>query len=349
MSILIFVVFLTIFISAQCSLYEATLYSTRSGTLEAARSKPKTKRPALMMIQMKKQISVPIAAILILNTVANTAGATIAGMYAHKVLGAVLVPLFSVVFTLAILFFAEIIPKTVGAVYWRTFWPVIVWPLAVIKYPLYPLIWITEKFSAFLTRGRPPAPMTEEDILGTIRLGAKEGEISEWESLMVHNIIKLENTQVREVMTPRKVMFALDANITVDKALRDAGEQGFTRIPVYQEDKDNILGYVMIHDLGSAKTLTEPNTLLSAIVKPITFVAETTNCLTLLNSFLKKRSHLSIVEDEYGGVAGLVTLEDLLETVLGAEIVDETDTVVDLQKLARKRKQKKSKSERDKD
>jgi CBS domain containing-hemolysin-like protein len=319
------------------------------GTLEAARSKPKTKKLALTMIQMKKKISVPIAAILILNTIANTAGATIAGMYAHKVLGAVLVPLFSIVFTLAILFFAEIIPKTVGAVYWRTFWPVIVWPLAVIKYPLYPLIWITEKFSVFLTRGRPPAPMTEEDILGTIRLGAKEGEITEWESLMVHNIIKLENTQVREIMTPRKVMFALDAKIKVDKALQAAGEQGFTRIPVYQEDKDSILGYVMIHDLGSAKTLAEPNTPISAIVKPISFVAETTNCLTLLNSFLKKRSHISIVEDEYGGVAGLVTLEDLLETVLGAEIVDETDTVVDLQKLARKSKQKKSKSERDKD
>ena len=349
MSVLILVVFLTIFISAQCSLYEATLYSTRMGTLEAARSKPKTKRLALAMIQMKKQISEPIAAILILNTIANTAGATIAGMYAHKVLGAVLVPLFSIKFTLAILFFAEIIPKTVGAVYWRTFWPVIVWPLTVIKYPLYPLIWITEKFSAFLTRGRPPAPITEEDILGSIRLGAKEGEITEWESLMVHNIIKLENTQVREIMTPRKVMFALDANSKVDKALQAAGEQGFTRIPVYQEDKDSILGYVMIHDLGSAKTLSEPETSLSAIVKPISFVAETTNCLTLLNSFLKKRSHISIVEDEYGGVAGLVTLEDLLETVLGAEIVDETDTVVDLQKLARKSKQKKSNSERDKD
>ncbi len=349
MSVLIIVVFLTIFISAQCSLYEATLYSTRMGTLEAARSKPKTKRLALTMIQMKKQISVPIAAILILNTIVNTAGATIAGMYAHKVLGAVLVPLFSILFTLAILFFAEIIPKTVGAVYWRTFWPVIVWPLTVIKYPLYPLIWITEKFSAFLTRGRPPAPITEEDILGSIRMGAKEGEISEWESLMVHNIIKLENTQVREIMTPRKVMFALDANISVDQALQAGGEQGFTRIPVYQEEKDSILGYVMIHDLGSAKTLAEPNTPLSTVVKPISFVAETTNCLTLLNSFLKKRSHISIVEDEYGGVAGLVTLEDLLETVLGAEIVDETDTVVDLQKLARKRKKKKSKPERDKD
>jgi CBS domain containing-hemolysin-like protein len=311
------------------------------GTLEAARLKPKTKRLALMMIQMKKQISVPIAAILILNTIANTAGATIAGMYAHKILGAVFVPLFSIVFTLAILFFAEIIPKTMGAVYWRTLWPVVVWPLNVMKYPLYPLIWITEKFSAFLTRGRPPAPMTEEDILGAIRLGAKEGEISQWESLMVHNIIKLENTEVSEVMTPRKVMFCLDTNMTVGEALEAAGTRGLTRIPVYRDDKENIEGYAMIHELGSAKSLSEPNTPLSTIVKPISFVAESTNCLSLLNRFLKKRSHIAIVEDEYGGVAGLVTLEDLLETVLGAEIVDETDKIVDLQKLARARKRKK--------
>jgi len=213
------------------------------------------------------------------------------------------------------------------------------------KYPLYPIIWITEKFSDFLTRGRPPAHATEEDILGAIRLGAKEGEITEWESLMVHNIIKLENTQVQEVMTPRKVMCTMDATMTVQEALSVAGDKGFSRIPVYLEDKEDIVGYVMIHDLSSAKTLSEPGTTLSSIAKPISFVDETTNCLTLLNSFLKKRRHISVVEDEYGGVAGLVTLEDLLETVLGAEIVDETDTVVDLQKLARKRK-KKSKSDK---
>ncbi len=349
MSVLIFVVVLTIFISAQCSLYESTLYSTRMGTLESARLKPRTKKLALMMIQMKKQISVPISAILILNTIANTAGATVAGMYAHKILGAAMVPIFSIAFTLAILFLAEIVPKTLGAVHWRTLWPVIVWPLNSMKYPLYPIIWITEKFSDFITRGRSTTPMTEEDILGAIRLGAKEGEITEWESLMVHNIIKLENTQVREVMTPRKVMFALDVNTSVEEALQVVGEKGFSRVPVYQEDKDTVLGYVMIHDLGSAKTLRKPATPLSSLVKPISFVPESTNCLTLLNSFLKKRSHISVVEDEYGGVAGLVTLEDLLETVLGAEIVDETDAVVDLQKLARKRKPRQTKGDESKD
>lgn len=336
MVILLVVVFLTIFISAQCSLYEATLYSTRMGSLEAARSKAKTKGIARRMIQMKRQISAPIAAILILNTIANTAGATIAGMYAHQVLGTSLVPLFSALFTLGILFFAEIIPKTLGAVYWRSLWPLVAGPLIVMKNGLYPFIFVTEKFTVWLTRGRATAPITEEDILGVVRLGAKEGEISDWESLMVQNIISLENKRVEEVMTPRTVIFSLEEETPVAEALDSAGAKGFTRIPVYHEDKENITGYVMIHDLGSAKALSEPKANLSSIAKPIASVPKTTNCLTLLNSFLKKRRHIAVVKDEYGGVAGLVTLEDLLEVVLGAEIVDERDMVVDMQQLARK-------------
>jgi CBS domain containing-hemolysin-like protein len=343
MFILLLVVFLTIFISAQCSLYEATLYSTRMGSLEAAKTKAKTKGLARRMILMKRQISQPLAAILILNTVANTAGATIAGMYAHKALGAGLVPLFSILFTLGILCFSEIIPKILGAVHWRALWPFIVWPLSLMKYGLYPFILVTEKFTMWLTHGRQTSPITEEDILGVVRLGAKEGEISDWESLMVHNIISLENKRVEEIMTPRTVIFSLDAETPVAEALDSAGKKGFTRIPLYQEDRENITGYVIIHDLGSAKTLSEPKTTLASLAKPIASVPETMNCLTLLNAFLKKRRHIAVVKDEYGGVAGLVTLEDLLEVMLGTEIVDERDTVVDLQELARKEGKKRSK------
>lgn len=337
MTVLLLVVVLTIFISAQCSFYEATLYSTRMGALEAEKTRGKRRRLARQMIQMKREIAMPISSILILNTFANTAGATIAGMYAHEVLGTSLVPVFSVGFTLAILFFAEIMPKTLGAIYWRNFWPLIVWPLIMMKYVLYPAIVVTQKFSNLLTRGRRTTTVSEEEILGIIRLGAKEGEISYWESRMVHNIISLENKTVREIMTPRTVMFALDADTTVKDALEIAYAKGFTRIPLYYGDKENIVGYVMVHDLGSAKMLDQPETQLGSIARPIPFVPETTNCLTLMAKFLKKRHHIAIVKDDYGGVAGLVSLEDLIETVLGAEIVDETDRAVDLQKVARKR------------
>lgn len=340
MFVLLLVVFLTIFISAQCSFYEATLYSTRMGTLEAAKSRERTKRAALRMVELKKEISKPIAAILILNTIANTAGATLAGMYAHEALGGGRVPLFSALFTLGILFFAEIIPKTVGAVYWRSLWPFTVWPLAMMKSSLLPVIFLTEKLMTFITKGKTTPPITEEDILGVVRLGAKEGEISGWESVMVHNIINLENKQVRAIMTPRTVMFTLNANMPVTKALEKANERGFSRIPIYRGDRENIIGYVMTHDMGSAKVLKEPETTLAAIAKPIEFVPATTNCLTLLQTSLKKRRHIAIVIDEYGGLEGLVTLEDLLEVILGAEIVDERDTVIDLQELARKGRKK---------
>jgi len=343
MFILGLTVILTIFLSAQCSLYESTLYSTRIATLEAIKPKDKKKRLARKILQMKRNISGPIAAILILNTIANTAGATIAGMYAHKALGASLVPLFSIVFTLLILFFAEIIPKTLGAVHWRSVWPFIVIPLTIMRYFLKPLIVVTEKATDFMSRGQTKSTMTEEEILSAIRMGTKEGEISDWEGLMIQNIINLENRKAREIMTPRKVMFALDKNMNVEEAHKIASEKGFTRIPIYQDDRENIVGYIMIHDLGSVKILSKPNSPISSIVKSISFVQENMNCLTLLSNFLKYRKHISIIQDEYGGVSGLVTLEDLLETVLGAEIVDEKDIVVDLQKLARDQKQKRSK------
>jgi CBS domain containing-hemolysin-like protein len=338
MGVLFLVVFLTILISFQCSLYEATLYSTRMGALESAKGKKKQKNAALHMIGLKRDISMPLSAILILNTLANTAGATIAGMYAHKALGSVLVPVFSILFTLAILFLAEIMPKTLGAVYWREVWPYIVWPLHVMSRALYPAIIVTRAFANLLTRGKTPPPVSEEEILGVIRLGAREGEISYLESRMLHNIIELENKPVRDVMTPRTVLFSLDANQTVEAALQAFTEGGFSRIPVYQDDKDNIIGYVMIHDLSSAKVLSAPETLVRSIVRPVSFVSENANCLSLLTEFLHRRSHISIVNDEYGSVRGLVTLEDLLESVLGMEIIDETDRVADLQKLARKRK-----------
>ena len=342
MTVLLLVVFITIFVSALCSLYEATLYSTRMGALEAAAAEKKPNRLAGKMIKMKKNISVPIASILILNTIANTAGATIAGMYAHKVFGGAFVPVFSIVLTLAILIFSEIIPKTFGVVHWRTVWPTIVWPLIMMKYLLYPLIMVIQKFSELLIRGQSSADITEEEILGFVRQGAKQGEISDWESLIIHNIINLENIQIQEVMTPGTVMFRLDEKLTVADALNLAADKGFTRIPVYRDEKENIVGYIIINDLVSSKTLDEPEIRLSSLVKPVIFELETESCLTLLTRFLKKRRHISIVEDEYGSIAGLITLEDIIETILGSEIVDENDTVEDLQKLAIKKKPRRS-------
>jgi CBS domain containing-hemolysin-like protein len=340
MGMLMLIVFLTLGISALCSLFEATLYSTRMGVLEAAKSEGHLRRQALRFIGMKLQIDVPIAAILILNTIANTAGATLAGMYAATVLGASQVILFSIGFTLGILFLSEIFPKTLGAIYWRRLWPLIVWPLTAMRYALYPAIAVTQGITKILTQGQTIPLVTEDEIVAMARLGAQAGEITPEESHMVHNIIELENTQVRDIMTPRTVIFSLDASLTVEEALPKVNTRGLTRIPVYEDDREHIVGYVVFQDLSAAHTANRDGIKLRAMAKPISFIPETVNCLTLLTAFLKNRRHIAIVSDEYGGVAGLVSLEDLLETLLGEEIVDETDRVVDLQQSARQHRRR---------
>ena len=339
MGILLLVVFLTLGISGLCSLFEATLYSTRMGALEAASTGGSLSHLAKRFINMKRQIDVPIASILILNTIANTAGATIAGMYAADILAPQFAVPFSILFTLGILFLSEILPKTLGAVYWRRTWPLIVWPLTMIRYALQPALVITQAFTRLLTRGQSIPPVTEDEIIAMARLGEQSGEISPEESGMVRNIIELENKHVREIMTPRPVIFSLDAKMTVAEALPQVNATGFTRIPIYEEDREHIVGYVVFQDLSAARTSNLADTPLSDIAKSISFISETVNCLTLLTTFLKFRRHIAIVSDEYGGVAGLVTLEDLIETLLGAEIVDETDRVVDLQQSARQHRQ----------
>ena len=345
MGILILVVLLTLLISAQCSLFEATLYSSRVATLESATQRGKLKERASRFLQMKRNITVPIAAILILNTIANTAGATFAGMYANQVLGSSLVPVFSVAFTLAILFLAEILPKTLGAVYWQTVWPFIVQPLSLIQTVLSPAVRVTEKFSELFTKGHVVPTITEDEILAMTRLGAKSGEITRQESDMVHNIIALEETVARDILTPRRVIFSLAANTPVAEALQAMGEQGHSRVPIYEEDKEELIGYVKVHDLLTTSLNGESHKPLREVVQPIAFVAETDNCLHLLSTFLKQRRHIAAVTDEYGGLAGLITLEDLVETALGHEIVDESDRVVDLQDSARQKRPQQSDEE----
>ena len=338
MFILIIVVFLTLFISANCSLYEAVLYSSRMGTLEAARKESRTQKLATKFIAFKQNISEPIAAILILNTIANTAGATIAGIYAAKYLPSSYYAFFPIALTIAILFFSEILPKTLGVVHWRSLWPSIIHPIAVMRFLLYPAIFITEKFSSVITRGHKVSTVTEDEILALVHMGAHQGEITHDESAMVKNIIKLEDMRARDIMTPRTMIFSLDSHLTISDAFNEILGKGFSRVPIYENHRESIIGYAMAQDIIMAKAQGEDRSLVKSIMRPINYVPGTANCLTLLKKFLKQRRHIAVLVDEYGGVAGLISLEDLVETVLGEEIVDETDQAVDWQDEARKRK-----------
>jgi CBS domain containing-hemolysin-like protein len=182
--------------------------------------------------------------------------------------------------------------------------------------------------------------ITEDEILALVHLGAKEGEITHDESRMVRNIIHLEEKRIEEIMTPRKMVFSLDVNSSTKNAFNKARMHAFNRIPVYEQDKENIIGYVLVKDIYTLNILDKGQENLRSILLDITKVNEKINCLSLLNSFLKSRRHIAVVKDEFDSLAGLVTLEDLIETALGHEIVDETDKVVDLQAEARKETKK---------
>ncbi len=328
-------VVLALLISAYCSLFEATLYSTRIGTLEAAKLEGRQPGLAERCIRLKEDVSKPIAAILILNTIAHTVGATMAGVYGLDVLGQSLMPAFSIMFTAGVLVFTEILPKTAGVVYWRSLWPYTVWPLTAMIYGLYPVIWVTEKISSLIMPTEEDKKVTQAEIIAFIRLGQREGEISRWESLLLHNIIHLKSKPVKEIMTPRTVIVSLEAKTSVYDAVRILRSEGFSRFPIYQEDREEICGYVIIRDVYQAHLDGLGDEPIKRFMKPMEYIPQSIDSLQVLAQFLVHRHHIAVVVDEYGGVAGLVTLEDVLETALGSEIVDEMDKVVDMQSLAR--------------
>ena len=335
MIILIIVIAATLTISMHCSLFEAVLYSTRRAELEAALRAHKHVRQARDLIKMKKTIAGPLASILILNTVANTAGATLAGSLANSVLGSQWVVWLSIGLTMCILVFSEILPKTLGAVYWRFFWPFIVTPLKLLNWILFPFVRMSLALTRVITNKQSSVSVTEDEILAMVRLGAREGEITDMESRMVVNIIGLEERIARDVMTPRTVIYALSAECPADQVYEPAYAKGFNRIPVYENSFEDIRGYVLLKDLARMARH-QPEDPIRSLEKAVSFVPENMNCLTLLRHLLKRREQICIVVDEYGGIEGLVTLEDIVEEIIGEEIVDETDRVENLQEQARK-------------
>ncbi len=345
MTTLVLAVGISILVSALCSLLESVLYSTHLITLEAASSRGQN--AAQTMMRLKRQVERPLAAILILNTLANTAGAALAGWAAARVWGAGSLWIFSLAFTLAILIFSEIIPKTVGAVYWRSLWRRAVWPLRLMVAATAPLIALTQMITRLITRGQQQTPrVSEEEILAAARLGMREGEISRREHELIRNIIRLEDVRAADIMTPRTVMFTVDGRMPIARARQEARQWPFTRVPVVVGGPEDVVGYV-VKDQVLAAEVPQPDPGLRHLAKPVRFVPASANALALLDTFLTRREHLALVVDEYGGIMGLVTLEDVLETLVGSEIVDEDETVADLQELARHRARAKLAQDKD--
>ncbi len=333
MTTLVLAVGLSVMVSALCSLLESVLYSTPLITLEAQGPGRAVRR----MRRFKEEVDRPLSAILIFNTVANTAGAAVAGWAAGQIFGPGNLWVFSLCFTLAILIFSEIIPKTVGAIHWRRLWSLSVWPLGAMVWLAWPLIQMVRGLTRLITGGKRHAPQVSEDeILAAARLGARGGQISHLEQELIHNIIGLEKVRAADIMTPRTVMFTVDGDTPLQQAREQAREWPHSRVPVFRGGPEEVVGYVTKDQVVSARP-GGPQQVLAELARPVRFVPGSANALNLLNSFLRRREHIYLVVDEYGGIMGLITLEDVVESLVGSEIVDEHELVADLQEMARRR------------
>ncbi len=328
-----------IILSAACSVTEAALYAIPWSHIELLRKEGASS--GLLLFKLRTDIDKPITAVLTLNTLANTAGAAIAGAAAVREFGSENMGYFATFFTVAILLFSEILPKTIGVAYARQLAPLLAKPLAFTVKAFSPIIWITGSL-AKLVRPETSGPQTtEEDIQAMVSLTRRSGEILPYEESLIRNILALDNKCVEEIMTPRTVVFSLPTGMTTQEARTAKDFWHYSRIPVYEGDEtEDIVGIVYRRDVLNALANDQDDLPLSQLMRPVRFVTETLSLDRLLPKFLQSRVHLYVVLDEYGGVAGVVSLEDLMEEMLGKEIVDETDEFEDMRELARRQRER---------
>ncbi|OXL26840.1 hemolysin family protein [Psychrobacter sp. DAB_AL32B] len=332
--LLILFVVIAIGISFICSLAEAALLTmTPSYIADLQETNPKK---ASMLRRLKiDNIDQSLAAILTLNTVAHTLGSIGAGAQATIVFGSAWFGLFSAVMTLAILFLSEIMPKTLGTVYWRQLGGMVAYFVRGIVLLLYPLILVSEKLTKLLVRGKEPQAFSRREFAALASIGEESGQIDPLESRIIRNLLAFGAIKVEDIMTPRSVMLSFEENKTVAELLVDRPKLTFSRLPIYDSDLDNITGFVLKTDMLLAKVNNAVDKPLTQFKRDITFVFSKMKLFDVLELMLKNRIHIAITVGEYGEVKGLVTLEDVFETLLGLEIVDEIDRVEDMQALAR--------------
>jgi len=333
MGLLLLYVGLALIVSFLCSLWEATLLSVTPPYIAAMEKRHPG--PGRTLRRLKEDIDRPLAAILTLNTVAHTVGAAGAGAQAAVVFGSVYVGAFSAVLTLLILLFTEILPKTLGAVFWRQLAPGTARIVAALIPPLWPFVWVSRQVARRIGRGRPASAHWREEFTALAELGSKEGAFRAEESRVLRNLFRLGSLRAKHIMTPRIVLFSVPESATVGDVLARHTEFRFSRIPVFGQDLDDVTGYVLKDDVLLCGARDQDTRKMSELRREILVVPESLPLPPLLERFLDSREHIALVVDEYGGTAGVVSMEDVVETVLGMEIVDEADKHKDMQGLAR--------------
>jgi CBS domain containing-hemolysin-like protein len=283
----------------------------------------------------KEDINKSIASILILNTIANTLGATAVGAQAEAVFDSTAVFYVSIVLTFGILFFSEIIPKTIGAIYWKELAPLAAYVIRVFIWITYPIILLTLFVTDKISKGSENMQsITKEELIENALLGEDEGVLDQQESDIIANILLLDDTKVSEISTPRSVMFALEENTPIKDVIENKKLFSFSRIPIYSENIDNITGIVLTKKLFK-QALKDDNVPLKIKAKPIFAINENIPVSKALNLFIKRKEHMFLVVDKYDQTEGIVTLEDCVEKILGMEIIDESDSVTNMRAFAK--------------
>ena len=335
MILLLFYLFLALVVSFLCSIMEAVLLSTPHSFLIVKYENGNTW--AKSFVNLKTNIDKPLSAILSLNTVAHTVGAAGVGAQAVKVFGEASFGIISAILTILILVITEIIPKTIGARYWRNLAMIssrIIKGMIIITYPL---VVMSAAITKLISKNRKEQTTSREEIAALANIGADEGIFSKKEHKIIQNLLRLKNVRVTQIMTPRVVVAVADEKLSLIDFFKSKDYLTFSRIPIYSENEENITGYVFRQEVFEKLAEDQHGLKLKDVRREIVLVPNSIGLFALWEKLLEKKEHIALIVDEYGGLDGIVTMEDIIETMLGLEIIDETDTIVDMQKYARDR------------
>lgn len=336
---------LSIFFSFLCSILEAVLLSVTPAYIGIQEQKGLP--IARDLARFKDDIDRPLAAILTLNTIAHTVGAIGVGAQAGELFGATRIQIAGVdiisweamiagVMTLCVLIFSEVIPKTIGANNWESLAPFTVVALKIMLFFLAPLVWVSQYITRHLKKDKDRPVLSRSDFLVMTRLGTDAGVLEEAEEKIIHNLLRFSKILVRDIMTPRIVVHAANDAQTVRDFHDKNPDLPFSRVPMYHERNDNVTGYFLRDELLLNLVADNDHKTLAEIRRDIIIVHKTLPIPELMNLFINKKEHMALVVDEFGSMEGIVTMEDIIETLLGLEIVDESDNAEDMQALARK-------------
>lgn len=334
MTIILIYLFGALAVSFTCSVLEAVLLSTPVSFISMKESQGV--RTATLLMQYKTNVDRPVAAILTLNTIAHTIGAAGVGSESVKLFGEAYFGIVSAVMTLLILIFSEIIPKTIGASYWRTLAIPSTKVIRAFILITYPLVWLSELLTRCFSPKIQPLTVSRDEVAAMVNVGADEGVFALAENRIIQSFLKIVNVSAKEIMTPYVVVASVPKDATMKEFYDNKSLAPFSRIPVYDSRREFIIGYVRRATVLENLSQDKFSDTVDSIIRPILFFSENDKVSDIWQKLLEKKEHISVITDEYGCMRGIVTMEDVIESMLGVEIVDECDTTEDLQAMARK-------------